>query len=163
MNLTDNTFSWYQVPKDIKSLLLLAAENWENTCESEQYINQALSQAGDNTDVLIGAYRYFFYKKNYPMALKIAEKVLEKVKRLEKLPDDWQQLKPILSSRKDDPNIRLYLSTCVASGFVLARLGELEKARELTQRVKEISDTSEFSASTINDILTRPADDEDED
>lgn len=162
MNLTEDMFSWYQVPKNVKSLLLLAAENWENTSESEQYMNQALSQAGDNTDVLIGAYRYFFYKKNYPMALKITEKVLEKVKRLEKLPNDWQQLKPILSSRKDDPNIRLYLSTCVASGFVLARLGELEKARELTQRVKEISDTSEFSASTINDILTRPADDDED-
>lgn len=62
-------FSWFQVPEDIKELLILAAENWENTSESEKYINQAVAKTGNNTDVLIAAYRYFYYKQNYPMAL----------------------------------------------------------------------------------------------
>ncbi|MGQ4647961.1 hypothetical protein [Lyngbya aestuarii] len=157
MKLKEDQFSWYEVPTEIKNLLLSAADNWENTTESEKYINQALDQADSNTDVLVSAYRYFFYKKNYPMALKVAEKVLDKVKQLENLPEDWEQLKPILISRKHNPQIRLYLTTYAAYAFILARQGKLEKAKELTQKVKEINNTSEFAASTVHDILTRPA------
>ena len=162
MNLQESIFSWYDVPEDIKSLLLLAADNWENTSESEKYINQALDKAGNNTDVLVSAYRFFFYKRNYQAALKITDKVLDKVKKSEKLPEDWQQLKPILISRQDDPQIRLYLSTYAASGFIFARLGEVEKAKELTQKVKEINNTSEFAAATVSDVLTRPVDEEED-
>lgn len=161
MTVQEKTFSWYDVPEEIKSLLILAANNWENTSESEQYINQALSQAEGNTDVLVTAYRYFFYKNNNPMALKVAETVVDKVQKSENFPEDWEQLKPILLSRKDEPEIRLYLNAYAASGLVLAKLGEIEKAKEVTQRVREINDTSEFAASVVYDILTRPAEEDD--
>ena len=64
MKVQEKTFSWYDVPEEVKSLLILAANTWENTVESESYINQALSKAEDNIDVLVTAYRYFFYKNN---------------------------------------------------------------------------------------------------
>ena len=161
MKVQEETFSWYDIPEEIKSLLSLAAKSWENTSESEKYINEAVAKAEGNTDVLIAAYRYFFYKNNCKMALKIADKVVEKVKRSEKLPEDWEKLKPILVRRKDDEPIRLYLSAYAASGLVLARLGEIEKAKEVTQKVKEINDTSEFAASVVHDVLTRPPEEDD--
>ncbi|MHC5831502.1 MAG: hypothetical protein ACYT04_89935, partial [Nostoc sp.] len=65
MQLDPHKFSWFQVPDDIKSLLILAAQTWENTSESEKYIQQALDQTGENTDVLVAAYRFFYYKNNY--------------------------------------------------------------------------------------------------
>jgi tetratricopeptide (TPR) repeat protein len=156
MPVKEEAFSWYEVPEDIKNLLVLAANNWENTATSEDYINQAVAKAESNTDVLVAAYRYFFYKNNNPMALQIAQKVIDRIKVSENFPDDWEQLKPILVQGKDDAQIRLYLNAYAASGLVLARLGELEKAKEITQRVKEINDTSEFAASVVHDILTRP-------
>lgn len=161
MKVQEETFSWYDIPDHIKNLLSLAANNWENTSESEKYINEAVAIAGDNTDVLVAAYRYFFYKNNCRMALKVADKVVDKVLKLEKLPENWEQLKPILVRRKDDEQIRLYLSAYAASGLVLARLGEIEKAKEVTQRVKEINDTSEFAASVVHDVLTRPPEEDD--
>lgn len=161
MNLQESIFSWYDVPEDIKNLLLLAAENWENTLEAQEYINQALDKAGNNTDVLVSAYRFFFYKRNYQAALKITDKVLDKIEKSEHLPEDWKQLKPILISRQDEPQIRLYLSTYAASGFIFARLGEVAKAKELTQKIKEINNTSEFAAATVSDVLTRPLEEED--
>lgn len=149
-------FSWFEVPQDIKELLILAADNWENTSESEKYINQALAKTGNNTDVLIAAYRYFYYKQNYRMALQTAEKVIEKVKKTEKLPDEWKQLKPILINRKQQANIRLYLNAYAASGLILAKLNKVEKAKEICVKVKEIDDQNDFGAGILFDILTRP-------
>lgn len=160
MSVREKMFSWYNVPKDVKNLLILAANNWENTLESEKYINQAVAEAEGNTDVMVTAYRYFFYKSNNLMALKIAEKVVDKIHKSENFPEDWEQRKPILLSRKDDPKIRLYLNAYAASGLVLAKLGEIEKAKKVARRVKEINDTSEYAASVVYDILTRPAEEE---
>ncbi|MUG99190.1 hypothetical protein F7734_45635 [Scytonema sp. UIC 10036] len=160
MQMEADKFSWFQIPEDIKKLLILAAENWENTLESEKYMNQALAQTGEYTDVLVAAYRYFFYKNNYQMALQTATKVIDRIKEAENFPAQWEQLKPILASRKDDYEIRLYLNAYAASGLVLAKLGEIEKAKEISARVKEIDDKNEFGAGILYDILTRTKEEE---
>ena len=82
MQLKENKFSWYDVPEDIKNLLMLAVENWEDTETSENYINQALTKTDGNLDILIGAYRYFFYKNNMKMSLQLAHKVIAEVKKI---------------------------------------------------------------------------------
>jgi tetratricopeptide (TPR) repeat protein len=161
MQVDPNKFSWFQVPDDIKNLLILAAQSWENTSESEKYIQQALAQTGENTDVLVAAYRFFYYKNNYCLALQTTVKLLDKIKELENFPDDWEQLKPILVNRQEDPQIRLYLNAYAASGLVLAKLGEIEQAKEISTRVKQIDEKNDFGAGILLDILTRPADDDD--
>ncbi|MDJ0734950.1 MAG: hypothetical protein QNJ47_12935 [Nostocaceae cyanobacterium] len=163
MQIDTENFSWFQVPDEVKKLLILAASNWENTSESEKYINLALTKAENNTDILVAAYRYFYYKNNYIMALKAARTLIDKIKEADKLPGDWEQLKPILLNRKQEPSIRLYLNAYAASGLVLAKLGQLDQAQEICTQIKEIDDTNEFqSAGILLDILTKPSD-EDED
>lgn len=162
MKVDSESFSWFKVPEDIKNLLILAAKNWENTAESENYMQQAVAKTQDNLDVLVAAYRYFYYKNNYLLALQMAVKVINKIHNSENLPDDWQQLKSVLVSRKDNPSIRLYLTAYAASGLVLAKLGEIEKAKEISARVKEIDDNKEFGGGLILDILTRPAEEDEE-
>lgn len=164
MQTTSPSLSWYDVPSDIKHLLLSAADSWENTNESEQYIHEALARADVELDVLVAAYRYFFYKNNNRMALKMATQVLDRVKLIEQLPENWEELQPIAERRKEEPMMRLYLNAYAASGFVLARLGELEQAQVIAAQVKEIDTRNEFGASVLLDILTRsPDEDEDED
>jgi tetratricopeptide (TPR) repeat protein len=160
MQVDAERFSWFQVPEDIKSLLILAAENWENTLESEKYINQALAKTGEHTEVLVAAYRYFFYKNKYNMALHTAAKLIDKIRLSEQLPESWEQLKLIIISRKDDPQIRLYLNAYAASGLVLAKLGKLEEAKKISAQVKEIDEKNEFGAIVLLDILTRPHDED---
>ena len=81
MQIDTNSFSWFDVADDVKELLILAAQTWENTEESTKYMQQALVKTGDNTDVLIAAYRYFYYKNNYVLALTTAEKITAKIKK----------------------------------------------------------------------------------
>lgn len=161
MVVDKDRFSWFEVPEDIKNLLMLAADNWENSYEAEKYINQALARTGDNTDVLIAAYRYFYYKSNYPMALQIANKVVDIIKESEGFTNDWEELKPILITRKEEAKIRLFLNAYSASGLVLAKLGELDKAKTICERVKEIDKNNEFGAGVLFDILTRPPEEDD--
>jgi tetratricopeptide (TPR) repeat protein len=161
MQINSQKFSWFEVADDVKELLILAAKTWENTAESEKYIHQALAKTGDNTDVLVAAYRYFYYKNNYALALKAASQVIAKIKAAENFPDNWEQLKPILVQRQEDSQIRLYLTAYAASGLVLAKLGELEQAKEISSRVKEIDTSNNFGSGILLDILNRPAEEDD--
>ncbi|MFN6572692.1 hypothetical protein [Dendronalium sp. ChiSLP03b] len=156
MQVDANRFSWFEVPEDIKKLLILAAKNWENTSESEKYIQQALSKSDGNTEVLVAAYRFFYYKNNYLLALQTAVKVLDKIKEEEQFPDNWYLLQAILVNRREEPKIRLYLNAYAAAGLVLAKLGEIEQAKEISIRVKDIDQKNDFGAGILLDILTRP-------
>jgi hypothetical protein len=156
----DSSLSWYAVSDDVKACLKLAAEYWEDTELSERYINQALELAGDHPDVLVSAYRYFFYKHNNPLALRVAEKVLAMVRESEQLPDTWKELYPLFLKRKEEAAIRLYLNAYAASGLIRARLGEVEQAKEISTRVGSLDDRKEFGGSLVFEILTAPPDED---
>ena len=161
METDTNRFSWFDVADDIKELLILAAQSWENTEESTKYMQQALAKTADNTDILVAAYRYFYYKNNYSLALTTAEKITAKIKAVENLSDNWEELKPILIKRQEEPQIRLYLNAYAASGLVLAKLGKIEEAKEISSRIKGIDDKHDFGAGILLDILTRPPETDD--
>lgn len=160
MQIDSAKFSWFQVPEDIKKLLILAAQTWENTTESEKYMQAALANNVEHTDVFVAAYRFFYYKNNYSLALQTTTKLLDKIKETEKLPDDWESLKPVLINRKDDTQIRLYLNAYAASGLVLAKLGKIEQAKEISAKVKEIDAQNDFGAGILWDILTLPTEED---
>lgn len=161
METNSNRFSWFDVADDIKELLILAAATWENTEESTKYMQQALAKTADNTDILVAAYRYFYYKNNYSLALTTAEKITAKIKAVENLSDNWEELKPILIKRQEEPQIRLYLNAYAASGLVLAKLGKIEEAKEISSKIKGIDDKHDFGAGILLDILTRPPETDD--
>lgn len=153
--------SWYTVPDAVKQLLIQASALWDQPQLADGYMQQALTLAGDHPDVLVSAYRYFFYTHNNPLALQVANRVLTLVRQTEALPEDWTRLKPILSDRRDDPEIRLYINAYAASGLIQARLGEVETAKEIASRVSELERRNEFGGNVVRDILDHP-DDEDE-
>lgn len=161
MQTAPEKLSWSDIPAEVKDLLMEAVEQWEDTAKSEQYIYQALEKAGENYEVLIGAYRYFFYKNKQKMALKIAQMVLNKIKAEEQLPESWEDQKPRLIQDKEQPKIRLYLNAYAAMGYILARLGEVERAKQITEQIKEIDTQRQSSATTVFEVLTRvPEEDE---
>jgi tetratricopeptide (TPR) repeat protein len=151
---TKEQYSWYDAPPEVKELLILASENWDNTELSEQYINQALAIAGKNANVLIGAYRFFFYKSKAAIALQIAERVVNMVREDENLPIEWEELKPILVTRGQEPAIRLFINAYAGTGYLLAKLNRLEEALLITSRIKEIDSKREFCATTVFEVLT---------
>ncbi|MEO1133394.1 MAG: hypothetical protein AAFX40_11895 [Cyanobacteria bacterium J06639_1] len=145
---------WYRVPREIANLLLAAVATWEDTTRSEHYILQALQHPETNLEVLVSAYRYFFYKNNDRMARRLALQVMEHVKQAESLPDDWDKLRTILRDRRSDPSIRLYLSAYTALGILVARWGAFQAAIDISTRICSVDLDNEFGAELILSILT---------
>lgn len=161
MPVIQEKYSWFDVSEEIKRLLILASENWENAKLSQHYMKEALERAGDNLEVLIGAYRFFFYQKNPAIALNIAERVMGIITVKENLPSQWLELESILERRKEEENLRLYLNAYAAQGYILAKLGRLEEAKRITERVKKLDTNRETCATTVYDVLTSPPEEED--
>ena len=158
--LTDgDRYSWYNAPEEIKKLLQAAVENWEDTATSEQFILQALAHPQTNVDTLVSAYRYFFYKQKDAMARRLALQVMEEVRQIENLPQEWEELRPILETRILDPTIRLYLSAYVALGVMLGRWGAFQAAMEIADRVKRLDHNDEFGAGVLLKILNETLED----
>ena len=159
-------FSWFQASNRVKKLLVLAAENYSNTSAADKYINQALSESKNQSEyleILVSAYRYFYYKNNYSMALQAANQLMDKIKEAEQLTDNWEQQKSILLNRQESANLRLYINAYAASGLILAKLGELEQAQTICTRIQEIDSHNEFTgAKILLGILTQPQDDDHE-
>ena len=144
--------SWFAAADSTQELLATAAQCWEDGQKSESYIQQALAQADAELDVLVGAYRYYFYKNNLVKALEVAKMVLDRLQEAEQWPNHWDALKPILLERLEDPIARLYLSAYGASGLVLARLGQVQDAQTIAERIQQI-DAKEFGAERLLAIL----------
>lgn len=161
MAVQSPSLSWLDVSDEVKQLLSLAADHWDNPAIAEQYMNQALEVAGDNADVLVAAYRYFFYRNNISGALYIALCVMDQVRQRQSFPDHWEQLQPILNQRKDELDIRLYISAYAAYGLLLAKSGNIEQATVITSHVQSIDDRREFSAAVVHKVLTSPPEDDD--
>jgi len=149
--------SWYRVPHAIQKLLLAAVATWEDTARSEQYIFQALAHPETTLDVLVSAYRYFFYKHNDRMARCLALQVMERLREREQWPEAWDQLAPILQARWTEPAIRLYLSAYTALGIMLARWGARRAAMEISTRIQAIDERNEFGAGLILNVLAPAA------
>lgn len=151
---------WFPVATFAQALLVAAAQTWEDAEASEQYIQQALAQPDVDLNVLVSAYRYYFYKNNNAMALKMATRVCDRIQKAEQWPTAWDDLKPILLARLEDENARLYLSAYAASGLLLARLDNVEAAQVIAAQVQQI-EAKEFGAELLLNILNPPPEEED--
>lgn len=158
---SSETLSWLSVSPATKGLLVAAAQSWEDTETSEYYIRQALNQPETGFDVLVGAYRYYFYKNQDSMALEIATTVCDRLRQIEQWPTDWAVLKPILLEQIEESNARLYINAYAASGLLQARLGNVEVAQEIANRVQQLQ-AKEFGADVLLNILNPSSDDDDD-
>lgn len=155
-----STPPWVSVEPTSQALLTAAAQSWEDDLTSEQYIQQALAQPDVELDVLVSAYRYYFYKNSNIKALEMATQVLMRLQQAEKWPADWDSLKPILLAQMDDSAARLYLSAYAASGLLLARLGQVENAQTIADQIQQL-EAKEFGAEVLHAILNPSPEDED--
>ena len=148
-------------PASSQELMAAAALAWEDDSAAEQYIQQALAQPDAELDVLVSAYRYYFYKNNPAMALQMATEIRDRIHQTEQWSSDWETLKPTLLARVDeDPIVRLYLSAHAAVGLLQARLGQIEAAQTAATQVKQIEPKA-FGAEVLLNILNSPTEEED--
>ncbi|MCH4903512.1 hypothetical protein GSN00_03745 [Cylindrospermopsis raciborskii CHAB3438] len=155
MNINCDQFSWFDASAEVKELLVLATKTWENPEESLKYMEQALAETKENNhmDVLVAAYRYFYYQNNYALAEKTANTIIARIRKTHQLPDNWEELRSVLLARKDESQIRIFLNAYTALGMISAKLGKLDQAKAIIKEIQKINDKEDFGANILWQIL----------
>jgi len=145
------------LPEEAEICLWRAAESYADTETAEDYLRQAEAHAPDHAAVLIGLYRFYFYKGRLPEALKIAERCLAKAARENNFSVEWRLVRPFdaVFNRYEEVLPRFYLFTLKGYAYLKMRLGEIEESREAVMKLLELDPSDKVGAKVLLGVLDR--------
>ena len=153
------------LPAKAEQHLRLAALNYHRSELAEQHLRAAEAIAPGHAAVLIGLYRFYFYKGRLAQALEIARECLKKSARENQLPTDWRLVK------HEDANFgkfeaalaRFFMFSLKGYAYLQMRLGNIEEGRAATLKLLELDPGDKIGAKVLLGVLDRMGRDDDED
>lgn len=132
---------------------------------AERHLREAQALAPDHAAVLIGLYRYYFYKGRLAEALDIARVCLEKAARENDLPRDWRLVK---KEHADFGNFdamlpRFFMFSLKGYAYLQLRLGNSEEGHVATVKLLELDPSDKIGAKVLAGVLERMGRDDDDD
>jgi len=139
----------------VKELIAEAAEMYAGG-EAELPLLQAYFKSPDSLNVLVALNRFYYYQHRLEDALAATLKALAVIRPLVDFPDDWRQLQ--LSHLQAVPaglltQVRLYLFTLKAIGFLLMRLERLDESQAIFEKLVELDSKDRIGAKALLDLL----------
>lgn len=124
---------------------------------AEQHLRQAQELAPGHAAVLIGLYRFYFYKGRLADALAVARLCLEKAAQDNELAADWQDVAPGDAdfSRYEAALPRFYLFTLKGYAYLQMRLGHLAEGRAAVDKLLELDPSDKIGARVLLEVLQR--------
>lgn len=118
----------------------------------------------DHPAVLIGLYRFYFYKGRLHDALAVAKQCLEKAARENNLTSDWRDVQAgdAAFSRYEDMLPRFYLFTLKGYAYLEMRLGNLEEGRAAVMKLLKLDPSDKIGARVLLGVLERLGQDDDD-
>jgi tetratricopeptide (TPR) repeat protein len=145
------------LPEEARNCLFMAADCYADSQEAEAYLRAAQNIAPDHAAVLIGWYRYYFYKGRLLECLGIAKQCLTKAARENGLSADWRQVAPDDAEfgRYEEVLPRFYLFVLKGYAYLHMRLGNLEEGRAAVMKLLELDPTDKVGAKVLLGVLER--------
>jgi len=130
---------------------------------AEQHLREAQALAPGHAAVLIGLYRFYFYKGRLADALTVAKLCLEKAARENELAADWQDVAAGDAAFGHYENMlpRFYLFTLKGYAYLQMRLGDLDEGRAAVMKLLELDPSDKVGARVLLEVLDRMGLDED--
>jgi tetratricopeptide (TPR) repeat protein len=124
---------------------------------AEQHLREAQLLAPGHAAVLIGLYRFYFYKGRLDDALGVARICLVKAARDNGLGDDWRSVTPGDADfgSYDAMLPRFYMFTLKAYAYLQMRLGNVAEGRAAVVKLLELDPTDKLGAKVLLGILDR--------
>jgi len=150
------------LPKDAEVELSRAAASYHLGDVAERHLRLAEALAPGHAAVLIGLYRFYFYKGRLADALAIAEKCLGKSARDNRLAADWRKVQAADAEfgRYENPLPRFFLFALKGFAYLNMRLGNLAEGREAVQKLIELDPSDKVGAKVLLDVLDRVGQDD---
>jgi hypothetical protein len=137
--------------------LRLAGLAYQSDEQAERHLYRAKALAPDHPAVLIGFYRFYFYKGRLEDALSIARICLLKAARDNALDPDWRQVaaEDADFGSYDAVLPRFYLFTLKAYAYLKLRLGHIDEGRDAALKTVALDPTDKVGAKILLDVLAR--------
>lgn len=150
------------LPEGAERHLRLAAGAWHADAVAEAHLWRAQAIAPDHAAVLIGLYRFYFYKNRLGEALEVARLCLLKAARDNGLAPEWRHVRPADAAFGDFAAVlpRFYLFTLKAHAYLNLRLGRLDEGRAALGKLLDLDPTDKVGAIVLLGVLDRMGQDD---
>lgn len=143
------------LPEAAEVHLRAAGQAYHRDDVAEWHLHAAQALAPDHAAVLIGLYRFYFYKNRLPEALEIARLCLRKSAADSRLPAEWRDVTP------DDADFgsyeavlpRFFLFTLKGYAYLQMRLGNMAEGRAAVTKLLELDPGDKVGARVLLGVL----------
>lgn len=152
------------LPAEAARYLDRAADCYRFTDVAETNLFEAERIAPDHPAVLIGLYRFYFYKGKLTQCLGIAARCIARALRENLLPGDWRQVRASDADFSDwgAIDVRFLLFSLKGYAYLNMRLGRLEEGREALEKLLELDPLDRIGARVLLNVLDLADEAEDE-
>jgi tetratricopeptide (TPR) repeat protein len=152
------------LPPEAERGLRLAGLAWHDDDAAERHLRDAAVAAPDHAAVLIGLYRFYFYKGRLREALAVAEDCLLKAAHDNHLPEDWREVRRGDAEFTDYAALRprFFLFALKGYGYLQMRLGNLDEGRAALMKLLELDPGDKIGARVLLGVLDRMGCDDDD-
>jgi tetratricopeptide (TPR) repeat protein len=152
------------LPAEAAHHLRAAGQAFHQDRVAEGHLRDAARLAPDHAAVLIGRYRYFFYKHRLTEALEVARECLRKAARDNGFVADWRQVRREAADFGSYHAIlpRFFLFTLKGYAYLQMRLGNLTEGRAAVDKLLELDPSDKVGARVLAGVLERMGRDDDD-
>ncbi|MCK9915701.1 hypothetical protein MXD81_41740 [Microbacteriaceae bacterium K1510] len=145
------------LPEEAEYCLYQAGLAYHDDTLAEEYLREAQEAAPDHAAVLIGLYRFYFYKGRLREALGIAERCLAKASRENGFPANWRDVRPDHGTFGLYEEIlpRFFLFTLKGYAYLHMRLGNVDEGRVAVEKLLELDPSDKVGAGVLLGIIER--------
>ncbi len=151
------------LPREAEFHLHQAGLSYHLDAVAEKHLADAQALAPGHAAVLIGLYRFYFYKGRLAEALEIAKLCLAKAALENGLPSEWQEVKPGSADfgRFENMLPRFFLFSLKGYAYLQLRLGNLDEGRRAVVKLLELDPSDKIGAGVLLAVLERMGRDDD--
>jgi tetratricopeptide (TPR) repeat protein len=145
------------LPPDAEQALEQAGLSYADAEKAEFFLREAEAAAPDHFAVLIGFYRYYFYKGRLTEALAVGRRCLTKTAREKNFATDWREVRAedAAFGSYDDVMARFFMFCLKGYAYLHMRLGDLAEGRAAAEKLLDLDPTDRINARLLLDVLDR--------
>ncbi len=140
---------------EVENMIATAAENYASG-EAELPLLRAYFLAPHSLNVLVALNRFYYYQHRLEDALAATLKALAVIRPLIDFPEDWRELQPHHISETPTnllTQVRLYLFTLKAIGFLNMRLELLDVSKSIFEKLVDLDGKDRIGAKGLLELV----------
>jgi len=145
-----------EISDEVQGLLDAAADNYGEEEVAELLLLRAFLRQPESLTVLVGLYRFYFYRHRLFDALEVADRAMQLSAEAVGFDPDWALLQPEAFDRLASAQVtmgRFYLFALKGAGYMNMRTGKVELGTAQLRKVRELDAEDRLGASVLLNVV----------